>query len=201
MVRLSSAARCAGLAASPETVSSTPARRTSRPSCRRSVRASTIAPTRPSSMRSAMQGISRAVSGVAPKPIKPRPINAARAACSDESIDVIQIASGLANDAAHSMTSAPRRPLCALLLVQERSHAKSAAGLCAAQFLLPRNRKSRHCCRQSSKRRKPWPTSYLQDLKDGLLTITMNRPERKNAMSPEFTLALVACGAAGGGRS
>ena len=41
----------------------------------------------------------------------------------------------------------------------------------------------------------------LQDLKDGLLTITMNRPERKNAMSPEFTLALVACGAAGGGRS
>ncbi len=41
----------------------------------------------------------------------------------------------------------------------------------------------------------------LQDLKDGLLTITMNRPERKNAMSPEFTLGAVACGAAGGGRS
>jgi 2-(1,2-epoxy-1,2-dihydrophenyl)acetyl-CoA isomerase len=31
----------------------------------------------------------------------------------------------------------------------------------------------------------------LQDLKDGLLTITMNRPERKNAMSPEFTLGLL----------
>ena len=31
----------------------------------------------------------------------------------------------------------------------------------------------------------------LQDLKDGLLTITMNRPERKNAMSPDFTLGLL----------
>jgi 2-(1,2-epoxy-1,2-dihydrophenyl)acetyl-CoA isomerase len=31
----------------------------------------------------------------------------------------------------------------------------------------------------------------LQDLKDGLLTITMNRPERKNAMSAEFTLGLL----------
>jgi len=31
----------------------------------------------------------------------------------------------------------------------------------------------------------------LQDLKDGLLTITMNRPERKNAMSADFTLGLL----------
>ena len=31
----------------------------------------------------------------------------------------------------------------------------------------------------------------LQDLKDGLLTITMNRPERKNAMSPDFTFGLL----------
>jgi 2-(1,2-epoxy-1,2-dihydrophenyl)acetyl-CoA isomerase len=31
----------------------------------------------------------------------------------------------------------------------------------------------------------------LQDLKDGLLTITMNRPERKNAMSDGFTKGLL----------
>jgi 2-(1,2-epoxy-1,2-dihydrophenyl)acetyl-CoA isomerase len=31
----------------------------------------------------------------------------------------------------------------------------------------------------------------LQNLENGLLTITMNRPERKNAMSPEFTKGLL----------
>ena len=31
----------------------------------------------------------------------------------------------------------------------------------------------------------------LQNLENGLLTITMNRPERKNAMSPDFTLGLL----------
>src|SRR3954468_15895135 len=32
----------------------------------------------------------------------------------------------------------------------------------------------------------------LQSLDDGLLTITMNRPERRNALNPEMTQGLVA---------
>src|SRR6201992_4476491 len=32
----------------------------------------------------------------------------------------------------------------------------------------------------------------LQNLEQGLLTITMNRPERRNALNPDMTLGLVA---------
>ena len=31
----------------------------------------------------------------------------------------------------------------------------------------------------------------LQDLDSGLLTITMNRPDRRNALNPDMTLGLV----------
>src|ERR1700744_2265121 len=34
--------------------------------------------------------------------------------------------------------------------------------------------------------------TVLQDLESGLLTITMNRPERRNALNPDMTLGLVA---------
>ena len=32
----------------------------------------------------------------------------------------------------------------------------------------------------------------LQNLESGLLTITMNRPDRRNALNPDMTLGLVA---------
>ena len=41
----------------------------------------------------------------------------------------------------------------------------------------------------------------LQHLDQGLLTITMNRPDRRNALNPDMTLGLVDGGAAGGGGS
>jgi 2-(1,2-epoxy-1,2-dihydrophenyl)acetyl-CoA isomerase len=34
--------------------------------------------------------------------------------------------------------------------------------------------------------------TVLQNLESGLLTITMNRPERRNALNPDMTLGLVA---------
>jgi 2-(1,2-epoxy-1,2-dihydrophenyl)acetyl-CoA isomerase len=47
----------------------------------------------------------------------------------------------------------------------------------------------------NNKQRKPNPMSaneiVLQDLDHGLLTITMNRPERRNALSPDMTRGLV----------
>ena len=41
----------------------------------------------------------------------------------------------------------------------------------------------------------------LQKLDAGLLTITMNRPDRRNALNPEMTLGLVAAAPRGPRRS
>jgi 2-(1,2-epoxy-1,2-dihydrophenyl)acetyl-CoA isomerase len=44
---------------------------------------------------------------------------------------------------------------------------------------------------KSKKKETPMTDIVLQHLEDGLLTITMNRPERRNALNPEMTKALV----------
>lgn len=60
----------------------------------------------------------------------------------------------------------------------------------SSQFLLPFGLKSRNFP-ANHQPEETMSDVILQNLENGLLTITMNRPERKNAMSPDFTLGLL----------